>query len=244
MRLSLLLLLTLALGACQGSGELGLVAVEARALDWMRAAKPQLNPAVIIELEEVTEAEARSMGLRVFRSVGSFAEGQGWVLDGEELVPIGNCFGGHGLLSVLGADLDGDGVQELLYTASWGSGIHRSEVGVYLPRRGNNGARGGRDLGAADASWRNGDWVLARGNGGTVKLVDVEWGWEYGSYTGGQVIGELRWEGQAGGLGERGAGLPPGLSPDPVSGLGLALGLVLDPGLSPATRGQLWRPGE
>lgn len=50
--------------------------------------------------------------------------------DGEYHV-LGTSFGGFGATSFAVADLNGDGCAELYFTFSWGSGIHRSQVGSF-----------------------------------------------------------------------------------------------------------------
>lgn len=46
---------------------------------------------------------------------------------------LGNSFGGSGLDSVQLADLNNDGINELYFTCSWGSGIGRGNVGYFDP---------------------------------------------------------------------------------------------------------------
>lgn len=50
--------------------------------------------------------------------------------DGEVYI-LCNYWGGRGVTSALPWDYDGNGVMDLLYTYSWGSGIHRSHVSVF-----------------------------------------------------------------------------------------------------------------
>ncbi len=54
------------------------------------------------------------------------------VYEGESY-SVGTCFGGYGITSMALADLNGDGKSELYYTFSWGSGIHRSQIGYFDP---------------------------------------------------------------------------------------------------------------
>lgn len=60
---------------------------------------------------------------------------QGYVVSPNEATIIGGAFGGSGLRSVCVSDLDADGRPELLFTHSWGSGLHRSMVGAWCPYR-------------------------------------------------------------------------------------------------------------
>lgn len=50
--------------------------------------------------------------------------------DGEVYI-LCNDWGGWGVTSAVPWDYDGNGVTDLLYTYSWGSGLHRSHVSVF-----------------------------------------------------------------------------------------------------------------
>lgn len=50
--------------------------------------------------------------------------------DGE-IYKLGGGFGGYGVTSFAISDIDTDGNEELYFTFSWGSGIHRSQVGYF-----------------------------------------------------------------------------------------------------------------
>ncbi|WP_339206596.1 M56 family metallopeptidase [Paenibacillus sp. FSL K6-3182] len=47
--------------------------------------------------------------------------------------PLGEWFGGLGVISMALADLDNDGDSELYFTYSWGSGLHRSHAAYFNP---------------------------------------------------------------------------------------------------------------
>jgi hypothetical protein len=51
---------------------------------------------------------------------------------------MGTAVGGHGLTSLELSDLDQDGHAELLFTYSFGSGIHQSRIGMYAPAYGKD----------------------------------------------------------------------------------------------------------
>lgn len=55
------------------------------------------------------------------------------LLDGN-VYGLGAYFGGDGLTSAVPCDFDGDGKKDILYTYSWGSGIHRSHLAVFNTR--------------------------------------------------------------------------------------------------------------
>ncbi|GBF73825.1 hypothetical protein PA598K_02147 [Paenibacillus sp. 598K] len=59
-----------------------------------------------------------------------------FLLHGGAAHPLEPWLGGFGVTSMALADLNGDGQQEFYYTYSWGSGMHRSQIGYYDPATG------------------------------------------------------------------------------------------------------------
>lgn len=51
-------------------------------------------------------------------------------LDGQ-VYPFGDWFGGFGFVNAVPCDFDEDGNWDILYTYSWGSGLHRSLIAVF-----------------------------------------------------------------------------------------------------------------
>lgn len=58
---------------------------------------------------------------------------ESFILYDDEVYSIGTCVGGFGITSMALADLNKDGMYELYYTFSWGSGWHRSQIGYFEP---------------------------------------------------------------------------------------------------------------
>ncbi len=58
---------------------------------------------------------------------------ESFLLYDDEIYSIGRCLGGFGITSMALADLNQDHQYELYYTFSWGSGIHRSQIGYFDP---------------------------------------------------------------------------------------------------------------
>jgi len=56
---------------------------------------------------------------------------ESFVLYEGKIHKIGSGFGGVGLLSLHLSDFDEDGIHELIYTFSWGSGMHRTNLGYF-----------------------------------------------------------------------------------------------------------------
>lgn len=72
--------------------------------------------------------------MRIFKfdyDGGGHLYGDGFLLYENEIYPIGISFGGWGLTSFAIADTDHNGSNELYFTFSFGSGIHRSMLGYF-----------------------------------------------------------------------------------------------------------------
>lgn len=69
-------------------------------------------------------------GYQVFKYNQSCAS---FLLYEGEIYPLGEWFGGFGVVNLALADLNGDGLQELYFTSSWGSGLHRSNAAYFEP---------------------------------------------------------------------------------------------------------------
>ncbi len=53
-----------------------------------------------------------------------------YVVKEKNCLSIGNSFGGQGVYAVIAADLNGDNQAEIVYASSWGSGMHRTNIGA------------------------------------------------------------------------------------------------------------------
>jgi hypothetical protein len=69
-------------------------------------------------------------GFNVFKYDMSCAS---YLLYEGTIYTLGESFGGYGVTTFAVADLNKDGMKELYFTYSWGSGIHRSQVGYFDP---------------------------------------------------------------------------------------------------------------
>jgi hypothetical protein len=98
---------------------------------------PALNPAVDFSLTELTSDEVwRRLRAQVFQVNDGYHLFDTYLIKNKETVPLGTGFAGMGLAgmeltSMCVADLDQDGNPELVYTYSWGSGIHQCRVALY-----------------------------------------------------------------------------------------------------------------
>jgi hypothetical protein len=94
---------------------------------------------------------------------------QGFVVSSDGIAALGSSFGGMGLQSICVGDLNGDGRPMLLFTYSWGSGRHRSQVGAWSGRWTKPGTvDAGISYGNDDASW---DLMLKRIGDREVEIV-------------------------------------------------------------------------
>jgi hypothetical protein len=93
---------------------------------------PALNPAAEFPLTELTTEEVwQRLRAQVFQVNDGNRMFNTYLIKNKETVPLGTGFGGMGLTSMCVTDLDQDGNPELVYTYSWGSGIHRCLVALY-----------------------------------------------------------------------------------------------------------------
>ncbi len=138
----LLLLASFALVACApepGAPRAGLQTGERLVREAVHRANPNMNPEAVFPVREITpEPVWLELGLQVFQVTeqATTQQHETFVVRGQEVVHIASGIGGMGVESLLAADLDGDGSAELVFSYSWGSGIHRSQVGA-LVRRGD-----------------------------------------------------------------------------------------------------------
>lgn len=68
--------------------------------------------------------------LKVYKTPEMNASMPTYVVRGSEYVSLGTSFGGDGVYSIIAADINGDGKKDLVYLYSWGSGLHRTNIGA------------------------------------------------------------------------------------------------------------------
>lgn len=103
--------------------------------------------------------------------------------DGK-LYEMGASLGGFGVTSMALADLNKDGQYELYFTFSWGSGLHRSQIGYFDPAD--------KAITVLDYSHMNTDLVLTKDGGLTVREAAMS-GASYVHFTmePGKLVGSL-----------------------------------------------------
>ena len=81
----------------------------------------------VVELKN-SEEIFNELGCQVFKD----NDFETYIIRDKKVTPIGTGFGGYGVASIFTADLNKDGRLELVYTYSWGSGLHRSHIAVLM----------------------------------------------------------------------------------------------------------------
>lgn len=130
-----------------------------------------LNPKEYLWLDSLTEDNIYNItsprvtdrvDCRIFKLRDTF---ETFVVFGDKVYPIGISFGGFGSVDILSADPDGDGTYELICTYSYGSGLHRSHVGIMNLEDGT--------FITADYTLFNKDMLLAETEEGTLMLYEA-----------------------------------------------------------------------
>jgi len=87
-----------------------------------------------LSLEELATDEIKhNLRVQVFRILEGPYANESFLIRNQTVVPMGAAYGGQGLTSLEISDLDGDGEAELLFTYSFGSGLHQSRISMYAP---------------------------------------------------------------------------------------------------------------
>jgi hypothetical protein len=91
--------------------------------------QPSMNPEYQVALREITTDDVwERLRVQVFQITEGPPSYRTYVVRDGRAEQIGEGFGGYGVVSMCAADLNGDGADELVYSFSWGSGIHRSRL--------------------------------------------------------------------------------------------------------------------
>jgi hypothetical protein len=149
--------------------------------------KPTMNPEARFPLrEEKAEGLFDKLGCQLFKVTDGVWECASLLVGHGKVWKLGEYFGGSGVMSACLADLDGDGREELVYSYSFGSGIHRSHVAAWKPTA--DGA--GREVVAALAF--GGDLFVRRLADGTVSVEAGEFKGSVNNWVRGATLGTAR----------------------------------------------------
>ncbi len=70
----------------------------------------------------------KKIGCQIFKNSST---SESFLVYKNKIYPIGRGFGGFGIASIQLCDFNKDGQYDLIYTDSWGSGMHRWEIGLF-----------------------------------------------------------------------------------------------------------------
>ena len=117
--------------AGKDAARLSAVAAGARIMKWIRQHDATSARSPAAQFRDITPHEVWTrFGCQVFREKGRDTGTESYLVHGDQVIHLGSAFGGNGLLSIVVADLARDRRPEMLYTYSWGSGIHRTELAM------------------------------------------------------------------------------------------------------------------
>ncbi|MGI5970432.1 MAG: hypothetical protein ACOX7P_01735 [Oscillospiraceae bacterium] len=111
----------------------------------------------------ITPEGLSESGFKLFKfekSCASFLE------YGGNVYKLGENFGGYGLVDMAAADLNGDGTLELYFSFSWGSGIHRAQLGYFDPNA--------NEVAVFDYALFDSDIALSAGTDATVDVYAAQ----------------------------------------------------------------------
>ena len=150
--------------------------------------KPTMNRSIETPLIELTTDEvSRRLGVQVFQVTEGVRACASYLVFGGRAHLLCGGIGGHGIQSMCVTDLDSDGAPELTYTYSWGSGIHRSLVGVVC-------IDDGRLLREEAPLAFVGDLFVRKESDSRVLVEIGTYGWEFSSWTPEAQLGAIEVE--------------------------------------------------
>jgi len=99
---------------------------------YIKTAYPETSGEVTLKKEDVSDITPKEVrdeiGCQIFKIKNNFAT---YVAYKSKLYQLGTGGGGFGVVSIKTCDFDGNGQKDLIFTFSSGSGMHRSEIGVF-----------------------------------------------------------------------------------------------------------------
>jgi hypothetical protein len=107
--------------------------------DYIASTTPAMSPYKFTVKELTTDDVWQRLSLQVFQVSSDFRQYETYLIKNEKVHPLGEAFGGWGVMSLCVANIRGDGVPnvpKLIYSYSFGSGLHRSHVAVWWEQDG------------------------------------------------------------------------------------------------------------
>ena len=102
--------------------------------DYLQSRRPDLSPDFPLPMPELPVPEVwEHLPAQIFRVTDGPFAGETFLIHDESVLRLGTAVGGNGVTSIRVADLDQDGSAELLFSYSFGCGIHQSRIAMYAP---------------------------------------------------------------------------------------------------------------
>jgi len=150
------------------------------------AQKPAMNPAAQFPLKEITPDEVfKRLNCQVFQVTDGVAQCASYLIRRGKVYPLGQSFGGSGVMSMCVADLDKDSKPELIYSFSFGSGIHRSHVALCILQP------DGIEEAQVPFAYRDGDIFVKKTDDCNVSVEVGAFSQEFGKWTPKATLGKL-----------------------------------------------------
>jgi len=94
---------------------------------------PDMNASADFPLKELTTSDVWDrLHVQVFAVTSGVCQDEAFIIRDGRAFLLGTSFGGSGVMSMCVADLNGDGQPKLIFSYSWGSGVHRSLVALWM----------------------------------------------------------------------------------------------------------------
>lgn len=107
---------------------------------WIMDTNPGMDPDALFPIQEFNTDQDFNMGARdelwqrmgvqVYKITAGVMQYETFLIKDKQVWILGSGFGGSGVSSLVVTDLDANGWPELVYTYSFGSGIHQSSLGM------------------------------------------------------------------------------------------------------------------
>jgi hypothetical protein len=89
----------------------------------------KIKTSLTLKSYDITPADVKKeLNCQIFKVNNNY---DSYLIYKGELFEIGIGFGGFGVTSIKTCDFDANGQKDLVYTFSWGSGLHRSQIAIF-----------------------------------------------------------------------------------------------------------------
>jgi LysM repeat protein len=100
---------------------------------WIFENQPDMNPAAVFPLVEITTPHMReTIEARVFKVTGDIWQNEAFLIWNGRVFKLSTSFGDTGIEHLLVTDLDDNGAPELAYNSHYGSGVSNTIIGLFV----------------------------------------------------------------------------------------------------------------